>query len=243
MAVGVVTSTLICNRWPLQIRPGAGGFYSYLHTASSKNAACFLHLVESLPSGLRVAEHFGGVGQMATIVQKVLCPVKHFIWDLDDDCVAQLQMAFDGVDGVRVEKGDAKSTMGSVEADLVVLDFPYATIKHAPDWPWVRVAQSRPRYIIWSDVALRRLGLHRAVYSRLFGTSIVSQRDYCEAYSRSMWDSYGYCVTHVAHHVYSYLLAEPLNAWVPPVITKVTQKGPTINEDLPRSNPAEVSVG
>jgi len=220
-----VQSTLICNRWPLPLQSGAGGFFEYLHTASSRNAACFLHLVQSLPTGLRVAEHFGGVGQMATIVQNQLLPSEHYIWDLDDDCVAQLQMAFDGKSGVHVGKGDARQTIGTVDADLVVMDFAVATYRHHYDWPWARLMERRPRYLIWSDTALRRLGLHRELYSRLFGTPIVSHRDYCEAYSRFIWKTYGYSISRVAHHVYSYFLAQPASEknFVEQIeITKVT---------------------
>ena len=202
-------TTLVCDRWPLPLKQGRGGFYAYLKTASAKNAACFLHLASDLPTGLHVVEHFGGVGQFGTIIQQAIHPRRHLIFDIDTDCVAQLKSAFAQSPNVHAGFGDAKELMGNVEADLVVLDFPMATIKHHSEWPWQRVMETHPRYIIWSDTALRRLGLHRATYTKLFGSPIHSHEDYVQAYSRFMWITYGYSITREAHHVYSYFRAEP----------------------------------
>jgi hypothetical protein len=150
-------------------------------------------------------EYFGGVGLFSTVVREVLHPREHRAFDLDADCVAQLRT----IPGVEAAQGDAHETMGTVDAELVVLDFAYATIKHHMDWPWERVVERAPRFIVFSDTALRRLGLHRALYSKLLGSPVVSHEDYCRAYSRFLWARYGYSVTRVAYHQYSYLLLEP----------------------------------
>jgi hypothetical protein len=198
------TQTLVCGRWPLTLSEGKGGHFSYLHTASSKNAACFLHLVAGLPTGMSIVEYFGGVGQFATIIQNVLRPSGHWIFDLDDDCVAQLKT----LDGPIVTQGDAHVTMGVVPADLVVLDFPVYTVRVHDSWPMDRVFSDWPRYVIHSDTALRRIGLHRKLYSDTFKTPIWNQQDYMGAYSQFMWDRHGYSVTRVAYHLYSYVLLE-----------------------------------
>lgn len=209
-------SILVCGQWPLPLRPGTGGFYEYLQTASSKNASCFLELVKDLPSGLSVSEHFGGCGLFSTIIQQVLHPRTHTIYDLDSDCVAQLESVFGSV--ASVAQGDAKETMGA-RAQLVVLDFAYATIRNHDEWPWARVTAAEPGYIIWSDTACRRIGLHRAAYSKIFGTPIHTHEDYVNAYSQWMWKRYGYSIVKEAHHVYSYMRAER----TPPVEIKFTK--------------------
>lgn len=198
----------VLDRWPLVLRPGTGGHYQYLDTASKRNSACFLNLIEDLPQGISVVEHFGGVGMFSTIIQQVLHPQQHIIEDLDEDCVAQLSSLFVGDDQVSVARADAKISMGSRPVDLVVLDFAYATIKHHGEWPWARVTATQPRYIVFADTALRRLGLHRKLYSQLFGCPIVTHEDYVEAYSRYLWGHYGYSVVREAHHVYSYMRLE-----------------------------------
>lgn len=215
-----MTQTLVCGEWPLELQPGTGGHYQYLSTASSKNASCFAHLVKDLPQGLSVVEYFGGVGQFSTVIQQLLSPSRHHAFDLDLDCVRQLQT----IPGILAAQGDAKETMGTIPSDLVVLDFAYATIKHHDDWPWGKTLIEHPRYVVWSDTAARRIGLHRALYSKIFGTPILGNEDYYRAYSWYLWTRYGYRVTRVAHHVYSYLLAEPVGEWMEHIdITRVTR--------------------
>ena len=202
-----MTSIQVCNRWELPLLAGEGGHYRYLDTASHRNAACFLELCNHLevPAVRSVVEYFGGVGIFSTIVQQLFHPSQHWAFDIDPDCVAQLQT----IPGMVAASGDAHETMGSIQADLVVADFAVCTLRTIDEWPWSRVVALHPRYIVVSDTALRRLGLHRALYSRIAGSTVFSPEDYYRAYSKHMWGRYGYSVTRVVHHVYSYLLLEP----------------------------------
>ena len=88
-------SVSICNRWEMPLLEGKGGHYRYLDTASQRNAECFLHLVEALsPEAPRVdsvVEYFGGVGIFSTIIQRTIHPLQHWAFDVDLDCVRQLQ--------------------------------------------------------------------------------------------------------------------------------------------------------
>lgn len=207
-----MTTVSICNRWELPLLDGSGGHYRYLDTASQRNAACFLELLERLQVSSAV-EYFGGVGIFSTIIQQVLHPLQHWAFDLDPDCVAQLRT----IQGIQVAPGDAHDTMGSIPAELVVCDFPVCTLRTVDEWPWSRVVAWKPRYIVVSDTALRRLGLHRALYSRLSSEAVVSHEDYVRVYSKHMWNRYGYSVTRVAHHVYSYFLLEPVSPTGPSI--------------------------
>jgi hypothetical protein len=200
------TTVQVCGRFPLVLQPGSGGFYGYLHTASSKNAACFYQLVKDLPTGMSVVEHFGGVGMFTTIIQNILKPSSHLAMDLDKDCAMQLRSLLGEEYSSQM---DAKEGMGKWKADLIVCDFPNYSIKQIDQWPWDRVFAQNPRYVVWSDVALRRLGLHRAFYSRIFGSDIYSHEDYVHAASREMFRRYGYTIRREFHHVYSYCIAEP----------------------------------
>lgn len=216
----VATEVLVCDRWPLTLRPGSGGHFAYLNTISSKNTACFLALLDGMTHVNSVVEYFGGVGLFATVVQQVLHPLLHRVYDLDGDCVAQLQ----SLPQISAAQGDAHALMGTVKGDLQVLDFPVATIRHHGEWPWAAVFERRPRYVVFSDTALRRIGLHRALYSGIFGVPVHSHEDYVRAYSRFMWDRYGYRVTMEAHHQYSYMRLEQANRYSDDIVfRKVTR--------------------
>lgn len=213
-------SVRICNRWDMPLLEGEGGHYRYLDTASERNANCFLELCNQMevPAIRSVAEYFGGVGIFSTILQNLFQPTQHWAFDIDPDCVRQLTT----IPGVAAAAGDAKDTMGSLETDLVVCDFAVCTLRTLGEWPMARVAAHKPRYIVVSDTALRRLGLHRALYSRHAGEPVVSFEDYVRVYSKHMWQTHGYSITHVAHHVYSYFLLEPRLSSGPKIV-KVTR--------------------
>jgi hypothetical protein len=221
-----VLETLVCNRWKLPLLPGLGGHYAYLETASKKNEECFMHLTRDFPTNgeLSVVEYFGGVGIFSTIIQQRFQPWEHYIYDIDPDCVRQLESAFAGVEGVHVAQGDAKQTMGERQCDMVVLDFAIHNFRTHEEWPFERVTDAKPQYLVWSDTALRRLGLHRALYTKAMdqwlegGKTIHSFEDYVMAYSRFIWRKYHYCITRVSHHVYSYFLAESVPYRKPEIV-------------------------
>lgn len=212
-----MSTVQICDRWELPLLDGSGGHYQYLDSISKRNAACFLELVDGLHIESAV-EYFGGVGIFSTIIQQVLHPYRHSVFDLDADCVAQLRT----IQGLQVAQGDAHETMGTATGDLVVCDFPVCTLRTLPEWPLERIVALHPRYIVVSDTALRRLGLHRELYSKLSGEPVFDLDDYVKVYSESIWKRCGYSVTRVAHHLYSYFLLEPLQPGTP-TITKVSR--------------------
>jgi len=216
----MTTMVRICDRWEMPLIEGKGGHYRYLDTASQRNAACFLELCNHMevPAIHSVVEYFGGVGIFSTIIQQLFQPFEHHAFDLDPDCVAQLKT----LPGIQAAVGDAHETMGSIPADLIVCDLPVSTLRSIDEWPWVHVAIHKPRYIVVSDTALRRLGLHRALYSKFAGSTVHSFEDYVKVYSEYMWKHYGYSITHVAHHVYSYFLLEP-RAPETPTMVKVAR--------------------
>lgn len=196
---------MVCGQWPLTLRPGSGGHYAYLHTGSQWNPRCFHTVVKGIPTGLRVREYFGGVGIFSTIIQQVLKPATHVATDLDLDCALQLGT----LPGVRGGQHDAMQA-DPAKYDLVVLDFPVHTVRGHGTWPWKSYLARRPDYVVFCDTARRRLGLHRALYTSLFGERVHSHQDYADAYSRFLWRTYGYSITREAHSTYTYFRAEPV---------------------------------
>ena len=190
-----MSEILVCGKWPLKLLEGkAGGYFQWRDTvASRRNSECLLELVTGLPEGMSVAEHFGGVGEASTVFQNVLKPRSHWVSDIDDDCVLQLRTNLPP--GITVVKGDAKETMGTVEAEFISLDFAYYTAKYHDDYPWQKVFDQKPKYVEFADGVKRRIGLHRHIYSALFGEDVWDYADYTAAYSRYMSRRHGYHIT------------------------------------------------
>jgi hypothetical protein len=217
---------MVDGHWPLSLIEGQGGHFAYMETEASKwNEACFAHIISGLPEGLTVAEYFGGVGIFATIVQNRLCPSMHYVSDLDRDCVRQLHSAF-ASDKIQVARADARRAMGTIDADIVILDFPTMNARFlARDWPIARVLRRKPKYVIWSDTALRRIGWFRHLYTSFFGQLVFGYDDYIRCYNKHMWRTYGYTITRVTRHMYAYLLAQPLPVIATPEVTTITVHG------------------
>lgn len=197
----------VCGKWPLAIAPGETGFFAHLANAQ-KNAACFEAVIQGLPTGLLVSEHFGGVGVGSVVIQNVLKPSSHYIWDIDEDCLRQLQATFQ-TPGIHVAYGDAKETMGAIDAGIVVLDLPYHTVRHHDEWEpnWTNVFKRRPLAVVWPDAACRRLHLHRHLYSGML-KYVNDNRAYIWSYSRWLYERYGYSIRRAAWHAYTYLLVQ-----------------------------------
>lgn len=214
---------LVCGRWPLPLVDGTGGHFAHLtRKASTWNEWCFQHIICDVPTGLNIVEYFGGVGIFATIVQECLRPRQHLIYDLDRDCVRQLVHAFRERVGILIARGDAKERMGRVDADMVVLDFPTSNVRaFERDWPIAAVMKRKPRYLIWSDTAMRRIGWHRRLYADFFGQPVASYDDYIRCFNEHLWQRYGYTITRVTRHVYAYYLAQPLPHKVAPIVTRL----------------------
>lgn len=145
----------------------------------------------------------------SVVIQNVLKPVSHLIYDIDEDCVRQLKATFDGQPGIWTGYGDAKELMGHVQASIVVLDHPYHTVRTHDEWAeqWDLVFRNNPLAVIWPDAACRRLHLHRHLYEPML-KYVSSNRAYIWSYSRWLYERYGYSIRRAAWHAYTYLLVE-----------------------------------
>jgi hypothetical protein len=192
---------LVCGEWPLLLKAGAGGYYHYVNKRAGevgRNAHCIRWLLESLDLEIEsVVEPFGGVGVFATVIQGVLHPTTHRLYDLDTDCLAQLRAAFEGTSGVTVEEGDAERTIGGESADLYLLDFPSPfTAMHFDRWAvqWERLIAQNPKAIIWMDGASWGMHWHAARYAQVLGRPVADSEDYARGMSDFLFDRYGYAL-------------------------------------------------
>lgn len=212
----------VCEKWQLPLLEGeivklpAGdkGYYEYINERpkeTGKNALCVEDLLRRLPVGLTVAEHFGGVGVFATVIEGVLKPQSHFIGDIEDNCLKQLTQAFSKTAGVHVELSDARESLGRIKADIYVLDFPFMTIKRYPEWEEQITAmfKKEPRAVLWMDGAGRYLHFHKERYGEIFGGDVDDIEDYTYGVSMYVHERHGYSITACSYqHACSYFLFE-----------------------------------
>lgn len=192
---------------PLDGRPGELAYWHYLGDADKHNR-CFRRSIDGLPEGMSVVEHFGGVGMFAMIIRNVLKPSSHKIFDMDANCIKNCQHNLGNI----VEYGDAKTLMGTIPADVIVLDYPNFTMNKLPEWDEAlkRAFASNPKYLTFTDIANQRIGLHRDLYSKLVGHRIHTTEDYINALSQMFYERYGYSIRRAAHdHKATYILFTP----------------------------------
>jgi hypothetical protein len=200
----------VCGKYDLNMIPPSSqngnehSYYNYLKKAE-KNSLCFEHLMIGLPTGMSVVEHFGGIGMTGVIIDNVIKPSSHLLFDIDENCLKCLKMNW----GDNAKYGDAKVIMGTVCADLICLDFPNLNALHYKEWNVKNVFKCNPKYVTIADIARLRIGLHRESYSRLFGKTIHTNVDYTEALSNAIFSVSGYAIRKCAYHSYSFLLLSP----------------------------------
>lgn len=205
-------TALVCGKWELPLLPGEAnqlangskGYYEYINERTAetgRNAICVEWLMERMPKGLTVAEHFGGVGVFALIAQEVLKPKRHLIFDIDGDCLRQLRGALGGRAGVDVRHGDAEQLLGQYAAEFYLLDFPFFTIKRYPNWQphWDLMLANQPAGVLWMDGAARYLHLHLQTYSEAFGEEITTPESYARAMSNMLLRRNGYAIEAMAY--------------------------------------------
>lgn len=208
-----VRTAIICEKWELNILDGQGGFFAHTNISElSRRAICFEWLMQWLPKGISVTEYFGGIGLQSLIIQKIVAPVIHKVFDLDIECVYQLSMSLKGYP-VSVAKYDARNAMPVNSTKVAILDFPNMTAKRYDEWqlPLSELLLIRkPEFVEITDVGNRFLHLHTGQYSEILGREIETISDYILGISDYVNKNYGYSVFKAAYKSgTSYMLFKP----------------------------------
>jgi hypothetical protein len=193
-----MSELLVCDTWPLVVQDGEGGYYHYVNARAGevgRNAHCIRWLLHELALPLEtVVEPFGGVGVFATVVQGALAPRTHRLYDIDPDCLRQLRQAFAATPGAWVVQADADEVIGSMSADLYLLDFPKFTVTDHVQWRTQldRLFERKPKAVVWMDGASFGMQWHAARYGERFGEPVTGNADYARAMSTHIYRRYGY---------------------------------------------------
>jgi hypothetical protein len=208
----MTTISYLGDRYSINVLPVLGnqtrsGFIQFLWThrrRSERSAACMEFLIKDLPKGISVVEHFGGAGLIGVVIEKILQPSSHKLFDVDEDCINQLKHTFGDENAAY---GDAKEIMGTIYADLILMDIPWFNEFHAHEWPNLpKVFELKPQFVEISDTANQRLGIHREILSKRLNYPIVNNEDYITAMSHKFYKKYGYSVRKCGYHQFSFML-------------------------------------
>lgn len=151
-----------------------------------------------------VTEFFGGVGLFATIVEKLIAPENHTIYEIDDRCLVQLHEMFADSEFVDVHKNDARKALLTDKAQVMSLDFPNFTILDIRDgcrWSeqFDKVFKGGAQAIIFTDTSSSYFHIHKHRYSEFFGEELKTIRDYTQAFSNYLFKRYGYSISRAAY--------------------------------------------
>jgi hypothetical protein len=195
---------------------------SYAHYVATKPdmvaAKCLATewLIQTLPKEKSIVEFFGGVGFFATLVENIIHPIDHFIFEINDVCVTQLRECFKKNKNVHVDSGDARKTILDFNCDILSLDFPNFTIldlREGHRWQkqFHHVFSIDAEAIVFTDTSPSYFSIHKDRYSQFFDKKLNSVRDYVLSFSEYLYKRYGYSVTNAAYRGRNacYYLARP----------------------------------
>jgi hypothetical protein len=209
---------MVCGKWPLELgertvseepKDLLGSHFAWINDKKVRyNADAFLDVLNKaqLPTELSVVEFCGGIGEFTLVVQNVLKPTTHRVFDLDQECVDHLKVTFPQC---QVEQGDARKTMKEHTADFVLFDPPRMRAEDLDLWPIAEMLAFKPRYVVIGDTVRPRVALHRALHSKFFSLPVHTYDDYLLYYNEHLREKFGYRITAIGRRWYSWLLLEP----------------------------------
>jgi hypothetical protein len=189
-----VAKVMVCDKWELPLTEGKTGYFEWIkRPQAGKMALCKEAIIGGIKIPINsVTECFGGIGVSTIIIQNLLKPAYHCVFENDEDCYKQLKSAFENVD---VQLGDALELISETQSELYMLDFEYYTVNHTQWTPlWDAIYAKNPMGVIWLDTASHYLHLHKKLYGSILDYEVASSKDYYDGFSRMIHQKYGYSI-------------------------------------------------
>lgn len=154
-----------------------------------------------------VVEYFGGLGRTATIVQYLVHPDKHILYDYNTGCYNHLTELFRDNPRVKVIYADSLNLPEYLNAEFIIYDCPKFTIqafyddnrKHKID-TLAKIFKNKPKFVTVTDTALGYLHFHKENWSKLVNKPIETSNDYISAISSEFSERFGYYITKANHY-------------------------------------------
>ena len=222
--------TLIMDKWEMEIddtkveksqkeKGEKRSYFSFLKKVSvGRQAKCRYNLLIRLQNkGIENAvEFFGGVGINSTMIQKIIEPENHYIYDYDEKCVEHLNKNFENV-----FQADSYQVMQGIKSKNALYDFDFNSftikqlienekrVKNGID----NIFSQKPKAVIITDSAKSKIHLNYKVYERLLNAKIGDFNDYISAVDEYFQDEYNYSISHCYfHNSASYSLFQPVKS-------------------------------
>lgn len=164
-------------------------------------AKCIEYIMPFMPKADSVVELFGGVGMCSTIIENVLKPTQHYVFDLDPRCVQHLKnLGFDA------EVANAHDlAFQPPPADIYFCEMnDFTGLRFVKNGLWLKEFESlyeqEPLALEFSDVTVRYLHANRKVYTELFKKPVVTVPDYLQCLSDFIYERFGYSIAAAGYH-------------------------------------------
>jgi hypothetical protein len=159
-----------------------------------------------------VIEYFGGLGTMSRIIQDVIHPPVHIVYDVDKFCVDYLRKYLGN--GAQVEQGNFFDVVG-IPANVAFLDVETFTLLKMDALFIKALTRAFACYntIVLVDTAVGKYHLNYEAYGNAFRTPVPTLEDYFKRLSDWYDTVFGWSILSVASHVRaSYMLMYPVES-------------------------------
>lgn len=210
-----LAKALLCEKWEFSFDADKkGGFFKHTNVSElSRRAKCFEWLLEGIPEGKKVVEYFAGIGLQSVIIQELIKPSEHWVYDIEPECCEQLSgLGYP----LTVTQADAKKIMDTNFSEIVFLDFPDMTAIHYKEWSeqFEQLFATQPKLVEITDVGNRYLHLHTGKYSEALGSAVTDIPSYIHAISKYFASNSDYSVVKAAYKAgTSYMLLAAVKDW------------------------------
>jgi hypothetical protein len=202
------------------------GNFSYVQAHATRQFK-MLKRLQGLANIDTIQEFFGGAGMGTGIAQRLFRPKEHYVYELDEGCIAHLQNQRFSKDIV-LQQGDAKDTMlAAPYADLMYCDFAFFNPTRISEWQLQldHIFRLKPKAVCMNDTSFWSRHLHQSTFAKPLNKEILTTtEDYVLAYSEKMLQDYGYAVDSVYIHRGASFLYMPSTTLPTPAIHSIHKR-------------------
>lgn len=141
------------------------------------------------------SEYFGGAGVQALMCEELFDLKEHLIGELSTVAFEHLKKLFREKKHVEIVYQDAYK-VEIRPSDLIIIDFPDCTLKRLMEDKQRELLDkcfaTRPKALVFTDVAGIRFGLQKARYSKMAGRELENYLDYLHFIVEKIKEFYGY---------------------------------------------------
>jgi len=171
----------------------------------NRHLYAFRDIAKDIEKGGKVIEFFGGSGFQTMIIQKIIQPNQHLVYDISEICVEHMKRMFPG-QFVDVRRADSFERFKIDKCDTAICDFNTFTALRLVDDRKVEsslkklLEREQLKYVTITDSSKTKMHLNNKVYQKWLDYEIENFVDYCKGFSRYLFKEFGFSVKKVNYH-------------------------------------------